>query len=267
MFFDHRLLISIGLILLGLVLGACSTVPHTGRSQLNLVSSDQLASASAQQFDQLKTQSKLITSGPQYDMVQRVGKRIAAAASDDMPNADWEFILIDDDDTVNAFAMPGGKVAVYTGIFKDVQSDGDLAIIIGHEVAHVVAGHGAERYSQQILAQGGLSAAQIGLGASGAVSDSEGQLIMAAAGAGTQLGVLLPYSRLHESEADEIGLIYAAKAGYDPRAAIGVWERMGQLSAGAPPEFLSTHPASTTRIADFQKLMPEAMKIYEQNKR
>ncbi len=252
---------------LSLFLTACSTVPHTGRSQLNLVSSDQLASASAQQFEQLKQSSTLVTSGAQYEMLQRVGPRIAAAASEDMPGADWEFILIDDDNTVNAFAMPGGKVAVYTGLFQVIQSDDDLAVILGHEVAHVVAKHGGERYSQQILAQSGLTAAQIGLGATDAVDDSESQLIMAAAGAGTQLSFLLPYSRLHESEADEIGLYYAAKAGYDPHAAIEVWKRMSQLGGSAPAEFLSTHPANQTRIKDFNKMMPEMEKIYEQNKR
>jgi predicted Zn-dependent protease len=238
----------------------CHTVPQTGRSALHLVPSDQLTMMASAQFGQLK-QDTPISTDPTYNaMVQRVGERIAYVAAPDMPNAHWEFVVFDDPEQINAFAMPGGKVAVYTGIFKVVQSDADLAIVMGHEVAHVAAGHGNERVSQQLLAAGGALALQFGT----SDLDSEDQaMILAAYGAGATFGVMLPYSRYHESEADEIGLIYAAKAGYDPRAAIGFWERMEAQSSGSVPEFLSTHPASATRISKLNELMPKAYEIYK----
>lgn len=250
-------------LMLGLLLWAtaCQTVPQTGRSALHLVPSDQLASMAASQFGQLKQETP-ISRDPTYNaMVRRVGERIAYVAAPDLPNAQWEFVVFEDDDQVNAFAMPGGKVAVYTGIFKVAKTDADLAVVIGHEVAHVAAGHGNERVSQQLLAAGGALALQFG---TKDMDSSERQMIMAAYGAGSTLGVMLPYSRYHESEADEIGLIYAAKAGYDPRAALGFWQRMeAQKSGAAPPEFLSTHPSGSTRIRKLNALMPEAYEIYQ----
>ena len=238
---------------------ACTTVPQTGRSALHLVPSDQLASMSATQFGQLKQETP-ISRDPVYNaQVRRVGERIAYAAGPDMPNAQWEFVVFDDDEQINAFAMSGGKVAVYTGIFKIAKTDADLAIVMGHEVAHVVAGHANERVSQQLLAAGGALALQFG---TSDMDSDKRALLLAAYGAGASLGVMLPYSRYHESEADEIGLIYAAKAGYDPRAAIPFWERMAAQSNGAPPEFLSTHPAGSTRIRKLNELMPKAMQVY-----
>jgi predicted Zn-dependent protease len=180
-------------------------------------------------------------------------------AAPDIPNAAWEFVVFEDDDQLNAFAMPGGKVGVYTGIFKVAKTDADLAIVVGHEIAHVAAGHGNERVSQQLLAAGGALALQIGTND----MDSDDQaLVMAAYAAGATVGVMLPYSRHHEREADEIGLIYAAKAGYDPHAAIGFWERMEARQGAAPPEFLSTHPSGSTRIQRLNELMPKAYLIY-----
>lgn len=238
----------------------CTTVPVTGRQALSIVPDEQLAAASAAQFGQLKQQTP-ISRDPTYNaMVRRVGERIAYVAGPDLPNAQWEFVVFDDDDQINAFAMPGGKVAVYTGIFQIAKTDDDLAVVMGHEIAHVVAGHGGERVSQQILAAGGAVALQIG---TKDMDNTDQQLIMAAYGAGASLGVILPYSRLHESEADEIGLIYAAKAGYDPRAAIGFWERMEALKSGAPPEFLSTHPSGATRVRKLNEVMPRALEIYQ----
>lgn len=242
-----------------LMLAGCTTVPQTGRSALHLVPSDQLTAMSATQFGQLK-QATPISRNPSYNaMLRRVGDRIAYVAAPDMPNAQWEFVVFDDDEQVNAFAMPGGKVAVYTGIFKVAKSDADLAIVVGHEVAHVAAGHGNERMSQAILAAGGAAALAFGT----ADMDSDDRaLVLGAFGVGASLGVILPYSRYHECEADEIGLIYAAKAGYDPRAAIPFWQRMAAQGGGAPPEFLSTHPASSTRIRKLNELMPKAMQVY-----
>ncbi len=243
-----------------LAFSGCHTVPQTGRSALHLVPSDQLASMSAAQFGQLKQETPISTDATYNAMMRRVGERIAYVAGPDMPNAQWEFVVFDDDSQINAFAMPGGKVAVYTGIFKVAKSDADLAIVMGHEVAHVAAGHGNERVSQQLLAAGGALALQFG---SKDMDSGDRQLLMAAYGAGTTVGVLLPYSRYHESEADEIGLMYAAKAGYDPRAAIGFWERMDAASNGAPPEFLSTHPSGTTRVRKLNELMPKALEVYQ----
>jgi predicted Zn-dependent protease len=251
------------LILLAGLLGftGCTTVPHTGRSALHLVSPEQLAASAAVQFGQIKQQTPISTDPTYNAMVRRVGDRIAYVAAPDLPNADWEFVVFEDDEMVNAFAMPGGKVAVYTGLFEVVQSDDDLAIVIGHEVAHVVAGHSAERVSQQMLAAGGALALQIGTSDSD-MSDDQRRLLLGAYGAGASLGFMLPYSRLHEAEADEIGLIYSAKAGYDPRAAFGFWQRMAATSPGAPPEFLSTHPAAETRMRRIRVMMPRMMNIY-----
>ncbi|TVP80411.1 MAG: M48 family peptidase [Puniceicoccaceae bacterium] len=242
-------------------LSGCETVPQTGRSALHLVPADQLASMASSQFGQMKQDTR-ISKDPTYNArVRRVGERIAYVAGPDIPNAQWEFVVFEDDDQINAFAMPGGKVAVYTGMFKVIESDDDLAIVMGHEIAHVAAGHGNERVSQQLLAAGGAMALQLGIRER---SRSEQQLIMAAYGAGATVGVILPYSRHHESEADEIGLIYAAKAGYDPRAAISFWERMeAQKTGGSPPEFLSTHPSGPTRIRQLNALMPRALEIYQ----
>jgi predicted Zn-dependent protease len=238
----------------------CTTVPQTGRSALHLVPSNQLASMSASQFGQLKQQTP-ISRDPAYNsMVRRVGERIAYVAGADMPNAQWEFVVFDDDAQINAFAMPGGKVAVYTGIFKVAKTDADLAIVMGHEVAHVAAGHGNERMTQQLLAAGGALALQLG---TSEMNSDQRALLMAVYGAGASVGVMLPYSRYHECEADEIGLIYAAKAGYDPRTAIPFWKRMAAQSNGAPPEFLSTHPADSTRIRKLNELMPKAMQVYQ----
>lgn len=253
--------ILIPLLLCALLWGTgCHTVPQTGRSALHLVPSDQLASMASAQFGQLKQETPISTDPTYNAMVRRVGERIAYVAAPDMPNAQWEFVVFDDDEQVNAFAMPGGKVAVYTGIFKVAKSDADLAVVMGHEVAHVAAGHGNERVSQQLLAAGGALALQFG---TSDMDSSERQLLMAAYGAGASLGVILPYSRYHESEADEIGLMYAAKAGYDPRAAIGFWERMEAQKSGAPPEFLSTHPSGATRVRKLNELMPKAYQIYQ----
>ena len=254
------LLSQIFVISLTLWLTGCYTIPHTGRSALHLYPEKELVSMSALQFDQLKQETP-ISHNPKYNaMLQRVGDRIAYVAAEDIPNAQWEFVVFEDDSQINAFAMPGGKVAVYTGIFKIAKTDAELAVVIGHEIAHVAAKHGNERVSQQILLAGGALALEIG---TSEWSNANRELILAAFGAGATVGALLPYSRHHESEADEIGLIYAAKAGYDPRAAIVFWERMEAEKEQTVPEFLSTHPAKTNRIKELNKLMPKALEFYE----
>ncbi len=256
-----RIILLFGLIAVWTV--GCYTVPQTGRSALRLVPSDQLASMASAQFGQLKQETPISRNRKYNEMVRRVGERIAYVAAPDIPNASWEFVVFEDDSQINAFAMPGGKVAVYTGLFKVARTEDDLAVVIGHEIAHVAAGHGNERMSQQLLAAGGALALQLG---TREMDSSEQQLLMAAYGAGTSVGILLPYSRFHESEADEIGLYYAAEAGYDPRAAIDFWRRMEQEKQGSPPEFLSTHPSGQSRLQRLQAIMPEAMRRYNNSR-
>jgi predicted Zn-dependent protease len=217
----------------------------------------------------LISQSKLSNNQHDLNMVRGVGKRIAASADQFMTenhmdkqrqSYKWEFNLIKEDSTVNAFCMPGGKVAVYTGILPVTQDENGLAVVMGHEVAHALANHGGERMSQGLITQLG------GLGLQVAMRNKPEQtqaLALAAFGVGAEIGVLLPYSRLHESEADHIGLILMARAGYNPQTAVPFWQRMANIGGAHPPEFLSTHPADQRRIQDLQKEMPEALKYYK----
>ncbi len=261
------------LLAVALLFTACATVPVTGRKSLQLVSNSQMASYGAQQYDQTLKEAKLSTNEAQKAMVREVGIRIAEAAeaflrqtgrNDLAGSFNWEFNLIEDDKTANAWVMPGGKAAVYTGILKYTQNETGLAVVLGHEVAHALAGHGNERMSQGMLQQlGGIALA---VAISSKPAETQG-LFMAAYGIGTSVGVILPYSRLHESEADRIGLVLMAMAGYDPREAIPFWQRMNEGGGERPKEFLSTHPAPETRINDIKKYLPEAMKHYEKAKR
>ena len=254
------------LIICGFYLTSCTTVPITGRSALHLISSEQLTTMAAAQFEEIKKQSS-VSNNPEYTaMLERVGTRIASVVGTsalESPNANWEFVVFEDPDQINAFAMPGGKVAVYTGLFDVVQTDADLAIVVGHEIAHVVAGHGAERVTQQLLAAGGALALKYG---TDEMDSAERQLIMIGYGATTTLGALLPYSRLHETEADEIGLIFSARAGYDPRVAVDFWKRMDAANKGRPPEFLSTHPGDAKRQHQLSHVMPRALQEYYTSK-
>lgn len=258
-----RLLSYIFLVSLSFWFSGCHTVPKTGRSSLSLVSEKKLAAASAQEFTKVKLEKPLSYNPDHNERVKRVGKRIAEVAKVDIPNADWEFVVFDDDDQINAFAMPGGKVAVFTGLLKVAKTDDELAIVIGHEVGHVAARHSNERYSQQVLSDGFLNITSLALSFVG-LSGYEGQILLTVVDVGSELGVMLPYSRKHENEADHIGLLYAAEAGYDPHAAITFWERVEAMGEGdqGPPEFLSTHPAGKKRIRKLWILMPEAMEIY-----
>jgi predicted Zn-dependent protease len=239
---------------------ACETVPVTGRRQVQLLSAPEEMKLGLQTYEQILKKSKVSTDPQLNALVTRVGSRIAAATERrDLP---WEYRVIEDNQA-NAFALPGGKIAVYTGILPITRDDAGLAAVLGHEVAHVTARHGGERISQQTLAQIGVSAA--GLLAGVALGDpGASQLAAAALGVGAQYGVLLPFSRAQESEADHIGLIYMAKAGYDPRAARDLWIRMADAakSGQRPPEFLSTHPSEETRITQIEQWLPEALKYY-----
>lgn len=245
-----------------LLLGACTIVPHTGRSALRLMDEDVLVRSAEISFEEMKREQRISTNKAYNDRLKRVGTRLAVIAESDMPGqSDWEFVVFEDDSMINAFAMPGGKVAVYTGLFNIVQSDDQLAAVVGHEIAHIVAGHGNERASQQLLVAG--SALAIGVGASlSDLSSSERDLIVAAYGAGATVGVLFSYSRTHEFEADRIGLLYMAQAGYNPMAAVEFWEAMSAEKKGTPPEFLSTHPADHRRINQIKIHLPEVMPVY-----
>jgi predicted Zn-dependent protease len=250
-----------------LALAACATNPYTERSQLLLMSESQELQLGAQAYEQVLKDPKVkISHDPrEVEPVKRVAARIIEAAkrskyAETARQFDWEVSVIKDDKTMNAFALPGGKIAVYTGIFPVAKNEAGLAAIMGHEVTHALARHGAERMSQGILAQVGLEVASIALGAG--TSPVVGQATMAALGLGVNVGILLPFSRSHESEADHIGLLLAAQAGYDPHEAVRVWERMEQLSKGQPPEFLSTHPGHGTRIRQLEEWMPEALSHY-----
>jgi len=251
------------------ILTACTTVPITGRQQLNLISDSSMLSMSLQEYDKFIDQNKICNEPDKVKTVKGVGVRIQRAVEtfltqnglkQELTNYSWEFNLVESKE-VNAWCMPGGKVVVYTGILPYTQDDTGLAVVMGHEIAHAVAKHGNERMSQGLLAQMG------GMALSEALKTQPGatqELWMAAYGAGAQYGVLLPYSRVQEKEADRLGLIFMAMAGFDPHAAVPFWQRMSaQKSGSAPPEFLSTHPSDQTRISEIQSLMPEAMKYYK----
>jgi predicted Zn-dependent protease len=236
------------------------TVPVTGRTQKVAMSEKDQAKLGADAYAQVLNQSasEIVSSGPEAEMVQRVGQRIAAVADD--PGYDWQFTLLEDPQ-VNAWCLPGGKVAVYSGILAVTQDENGLAVVMAHEIAHAIAQHGAERMLQEELTQVGLTAVSTTLG--GLSTQAQGA-VLALFGAGAQYGVLLPFSRDMESEADHIGLIYMARAGYDPQAAVALWQRMADLDSGSNvPEYASDHPSDETRIKDLQKWMPEAEKEYQ----
>jgi metalloendopeptidase OMA1, mitochondrial len=252
-----------------LVVGGCETNPYTGRNQLLMTSVAEEMQMGTQAYAQVKSDPKMRQSQDprEIEPVRRVAARIIEAAKrskygEMAQQFQWEVTVIKEDKTLNAFALPGGKMAVYTGIFSVAKTEAGLAAVMGHEVVHALARHGAERMSQGQLTNAALQAAGAAVGASGG-GGVMSQAAMAALGVGAQVGVLLPFSRQHESEADYIGILLAADAGYDPRESVGLWERMAQLSGGGgPAEFMSTHPGHETRIEQLKQWMPEAMAIY-----
>ena len=255
--------------LLLLSLSACSTVPITGRSQLNLIPGSSMMSMSLQQYDQFIKEHKVSNNRKQTAMVKRVGANVqhaveryfaASGLSQHLSDYKWEFNLVEDPQ-VNAWCMPGGKVVVYSGILPVARGDAGLAVVLGHEIAHAIAEHGNERMSQGLLAQMGGAALSTALATRSAETQ---QLWMSVYGVGTQYGAILPYGRMQESEADHLGLIFMAMAGYDPNEALSFWQRMAANKGGqAPPEFMSTHPSDATRIENIRRLIPEAMQQYK----
>jgi metalloendopeptidase OMA1, mitochondrial len=241
------------------LLVGCTTVPETGRTQFNIVPHEQEMQLGISAFEEMKTELPVSKDPAVNALVQRVGARIAAVA--ELPDAQWEFVVFESQEP-NAFCLPGGKIGVYTGILPITRDEAGMATVIGHEVAHAVARHGAERMSSQLALQAGGQI--LGVAAGGAQPITQ-QLLGVAYGVGSQLGVALPHSRRQELEADRIGLLYMARAGYNPEAAIGFWERFAEYSARAgrgTPWFLRTHPVDEDRILQIRQLLPEAMAEY-----
>lgn len=253
-----------------LMLLACSKTVFTGRKQLNFIPVSTMNQMSFSEYKTFIQQNKTLSSGSQVDLVRRVGNDLKAAVEvyykskklqGDLKNFAWEFNVVDDDKTVNAFCMPGGKVVVYTGILKVTQNEDALAVVMGHEIAHALANHGSERMSQGLVAQLGLSSLDLALSQKPTQTKN---LLLAAAGAGAQVGVLLPFSRKHESEADEIGLYLMTMAGYNPNEAAPFWARMTASGGSRPPEFLSTHPDPARRSQTLKQLVPKAQSYARQ---
>jgi predicted Zn-dependent protease len=247
-------------LLLSVFIASCYTNPITGRKELSLVPIDQEVQLGAQAFTEVKQTTPISTNPTMTAEVSRVGQRIASVVN--LPQAQWEFVVFQADDTPNAFCLPGGKVGVYSGIFPITANDAGMATVIGHEVGHAVARHGGERMSEQLVLNLG------GMGLALAMRNKPQQtqdLAMLAYGVGTTLGRTLPHSRQQELEADYMGLIYMARAGYDPHEAVNMWQRFkawGDQQGGRTPEFLSTHPLDSRRISELQKHMPEAERDY-----
>ncbi len=252
------------------LLTSCRTVPLTGRKQLSLLPESMLVEMSLVSYGEFLSNNKLSDNLEQTAMIRRVGERIAASVEQYLKDNgfeyrikdfSWEFNLVEDD-TPNAWCMPGGRVVFYTGILPFTQDEAGVAVVMGHEIAHAVAGHGNERMSQQMLVQTGGLALAIALEEK---PDETKNIFLAAYGVGTTLGVILPYSRSHETEADRLGMIFMAMAGYDPKVAVEFWQRLEQAGGASVPQFLSTHPSSETRIRDMKSFIPEAMKFYKPN--
>ncbi|MCW3804675.1 M48 family metallopeptidase [Plebeiibacterium marinum] len=242
---------------------SCSTVPITGRSQLSLFPSSQMAEMGLTNYNSFLKEAKLSDNKEQTDMVKRVGTNIANAVEkymkdhgyeSQLANFDWEFNLVEDD-TPNAWCMPGGKVVFYTGILPYTKNEDGLAVVMGHEIAHAVAKHGNERMSHAMGVQAVAAGLQVALQEK---PQQTQQIYMAAFGLGAQYGMMLPYSRKHEYEADKMGLIFMSMAGYNPEEAVDFWTRMSQMGGQKPPEFMSTHPADESRIKQIEANMAEA---------
>jgi len=249
-----------------ILLASCRTTPFTGRRQMLLVPNSTVLQMSLQQYNYFMSTANVITGTEDAEMVQRVGSRIATAVETfyrnngmeaELRNFNWSFSLVENP-SVNAFAMPGGKIVIYTGLLPVTQTEEALAVVVGHEIAHVIAHHASERISQQLMLQGVTGIGRAALG-----NTQRAQIGAAVFGLGAHYAVMLPFSRQQEHEADEIGLVVMALAGYDPRAAVPFWTRMMQMGSGGNiPAFLSTHPSDAARIAHIERIMPYALSFY-----
>lgn len=251
---------SIPALLILLMLAGCTTVPETGRSQLVLISASEENQLGLSEFEKLKKTTPISKDTDKISQLEQVGKRIATVAP--LPNARWEFVLFDQPDALNAFCLPGGKIGVYSGILTVTQDEAGLATVIAHEAAHAVARHGSERLSQGLLVQMGGAVLATALQSK---PEATQKLIQGAYGIGSTVGIILPHSRDQELEADRIGLLYMARAGFDPQAAVAFWKRFSdynQRHGNNPIAFLSTHPLDERRIAKLQVIMPQAEAEY-----
>ena len=251
-----------------LLLSACSKVPITKRNQMNILPESEMISLSLTNYRDFLKQHPPVMTGMEASMVKNVGAKIQTAVAqymgrnkmgDRLKGYQWEFNLVNSDE-VNAWCMPGGKVVVYSGLLKVTQDEASLAVVMGHEIAHAIARHGNERMSQALLTTAGGMALDVALSQK---PEQTRALVLGAYGVASTVGVMLPYSRLHETEADKLGLIFAAMAGYDPNVAVAFWQRMSSKGGAKPPELLSTHPSDQTRIKNLREFMPEAMKYYK----
>jgi predicted Zn-dependent protease len=242
---------------------ACYKVPYTERRPVSLVPDGMMRSLGRQSYSDMLQGKRILSSGADAAVLERVGKRISTVA--DQPKYDWQFSLIDEN-TINAWCLPGGYIGFYTGILPVLQNEAGMAFVMGHEVGHATARHGAERLSQNLAIMGGLGALELYLTGSGKMSDDQRGMLLGALGLGAQVGVLLPFSRSHESEADVVGLMYMAGAGYPPEESIKVWDRMGKASGEGGPSWLSTHPSNDARQDKLREWMPEAKKRYARSK-
>ena len=249
-----------GLVILWQYFGSDTFInPETGRKSRVGMSIEQEEALGFQTYRQVLAQARPVESGPELQMVKTVASRLAAATGKSGQGFEWAVSLIRDEQ-VNAFCLPGGKIVVYTGILPVAQNEAALATVMGHEMAHATSRHGAQRVLQQNLTQTAMTGVAVSLGD---MDYEQQRAIMGALGAGAQFGILMPFGRKHETEADEVGLMYMARAGYDPRESIRFWERMDRAGRAGPPEFLSTHPSHGTRIQQLQALMPKAVEEYE----
>lgn len=252
-----------------MILFSCSNVPITNRNQMKLLPSSEVNSMALQQYKDILKTNKVISGTPEAMMVERVGRRISVAATSVMTQLkqpervagfQWEYHLLESKE-VNAWCMPGGKIAVYSGILPITKDETGLAVVMGHEIGHAIAQHGNERMSQQLLAQMGGVALSVALSSK---PQQTQEIFNSAYGIGATYGALLPFSRQQETEADKLGLVLMAAAGYDPNAAVDLWQRMAALSGGQQvPTFLSTHPSNQSRINDIKAYLPAAMKYYK----
>jgi predicted Zn-dependent protease len=238
------------------------TNPVTGKSARVALSSEQEEMLGLQSFREVLSQSEVVESGPERDLIVKVAERLARATGEDAKDFKWEVSAVRSPQA-NAFCLPGGKIVVFTGILPYAKTEAGLATVMGHEMAHAIARHGSQRLLRSSMAQTLMMGASLSMGD---MDPQQRQTVLAALGAGAQYGVLLPFSRDHESEADEMGLVYMARAGYDPRESISFWERMSESGGRSPPEFMSTHPSHGTRIEHLRASMPKAIAEYERAK-
>ena len=256
---------ALGLVLAASTLAACVKVPVTGRRQANLIPDALMRQVGASTYLSMLAGEEVAKGTENAKVINSVGKKIAKSA--DEPKFDWQFKLFQDSENINAWCLPGGKIAVYTGLLPVVESEAGLAFVMGHEVGHATAHHGAERLSQQLAVLGGLGALYLYLDNKTELSLEQIAVISAAAGVGAEVGYVLPFSRLHEKEADVIGMMYMAKSGYPPEEAPLVWDRMQEATGGGQISILSTHPSNKDRKKNLNQWMPKAKKRYKRNKR